>query len=164
MLFSKDKHTLGVNSTKITSFLGYIKEVDDSGCCPVVNLVCKPELCPPPADCPQYYSLKSEKIEGKCCPLNSCEPPKDKCIFETEYTEAEKGGQRRLTKLEKQKLLKGADETWKDGPCRECKCSLTSIGKLLLMNVSIRSFIQRKYLHHLKYNNTLHPILFRGKQ
>ncbi|KAJ8974052.1 hypothetical protein NQ317_002298, partial [Molorchus minor] len=107
---------------------GYIKEVDDSGCCPVINLVCKKDICPQPQECPQYYSLKTEDIEGKCCPFYSCEPPKDKCIYETEYTAAQKGGERLLTRYEKQKLLKGVNETWQDGPCRECSCLITEIG------------------------------------
>ncbi|CAH2012382.1 unnamed protein product [Acanthoscelides obtectus] len=43
------------------------------------------------------------------------------------YTAATKGGERLLTKFEKQKLLKNANETWYDGPCRECKCSISDI-------------------------------------
>ncbi|KAH1012596.1 hypothetical protein HUJ05_011728 [Dendroctonus ponderosae] len=31
-------------------------------------------------------------------------------------------------KYEKQKVLKAANHTWQDGPCRDCKCSLTSLG------------------------------------
>lgn len=73
--------------------------------------------------------LKTQQIEKNCCPLYTCEPPKDKCIFETEYAAAELGGEKLLTKLESQKLLKNANDTWKDGPCRECKCAITSLGK-----------------------------------
>lgn len=106
-----------------------MREIDDSGCCPVAKFVCKKELCPPPNECPQYHLLKTQELESGCCPLHSCEPPKDKCIFETEYDAGELGGERRLTKLESQKLLKNANETWTDGPCRECKCVITNLGK-----------------------------------
>lgn len=74
--------------------------------------------------------MKAENLEGKCCPFYTCEPPKDKCIFESEYAAAPTGGEKLLTNLERQKVLKGANETWKDGPCRNCKCVLTSLGKL----------------------------------
>ncbi|XP_030749920.1 hemocytin [Sitophilus oryzae] len=107
---------------------GYIRKIDEEGCCPVVKLICKKEKCPDPKECPQYHTLKKEEIEGKCCPVYSCEAPKNKCIFETEYTEAKEGGERSVTKFEKQKILKNANDTWNDGPCRDCKCSLTSIG------------------------------------
>lgn len=106
---------------------GYVREIDDSGCCPIETIICKPELCPPAKDCPQYHTLKTQDI-GKCCPLYSCEPPKDKCIYDTQFIAAEKGGERKLTRYEKQKVLKNANETWTDGPCRECQCLLTSIG------------------------------------
>lgn len=95
----------------------------------MVKIVCKKELCPAPKECPQYHLLKKQQLENSCCPLCTCEPPKDKCIFETEYAAAELGGEKRLTKLEVQKLLKKANETWNDGPCRQCKCTITSIGK-----------------------------------
>ncbi|KAF7276957.1 hypothetical protein GWI33_009615, partial [Rhynchophorus ferrugineus] len=75
---------------------GYIREINEDGCCPVIRLTCKKEKCPPPKECPQYYTVKKEEIEGKCCPYYSCEPPKEKCIFETEYTSAKRGGERRL--------------------------------------------------------------------
>lgn len=123
-------------STDIPLEPGYIKEVDESGCCPVVNLVCKKDLCPKADECPEYYSLKAESVEGRCCPIYSCEPPKEKCIYETEYAAAQKGGARLLTKYEKQNLLKGANETWQDGPCRECKCSVGSLGELVVFCIS----------------------------
>lgn len=116
--------------TKIVSFLkGFVKEVDNSGCCPLLKVVCKKDLCSLPKECPQYHLLKTQQLENSCCPLYTCEPPKNKCIFETEYVAAELGGERRLSQLESQKLLKNANETWKDGPCRQCKCAITSLGK-----------------------------------
>nr|CAH7739498.1 unnamed protein product [Callosobruchus chinensis] len=108
---------------------GYTKEIDYTGCCPLARKVCDKTLCPPPKECPEYHLLKTlDDSEGKCCPVYACEPPKDKCIYETMYTAATKGGERLLTKFEKQKLLKNGNETWNDGPCRECKCSVTDIG------------------------------------
>lgn len=107
---------------------GYVREIDDSGCCPVEKLVCKKELCPQPSECPQFYNLKKTEVDGKCCPVYECEAPK-KCIYETEFTAATKGGERHRTRYEKQKLLKNANETWSDGPCRECKCLQTDDGK-----------------------------------
>nr|CAI5832157.1 unnamed protein product [Callosobruchus analis] len=118
---------------------GYAKEIDDSGCCPVARKVCKKDLCPPPKECPEYHLLKTlDDNEGKCCPVYVCEPPKDKCIYETTYTAATKGGERLLTKYEKQKLLKNANETWNDGPCRECKCSITDIGNATTSRLALR--------------------------
>jgi von Willebrand factor len=107
---------------------GYVKTIDDSGCCPEVKIICKKELCPKPKPCQQYHTLKNETGTGECCPLYTCEPPKDKCIYENEYTAAETGGERARTEMEKQKVLKNANETWQDGPCRQCKCSITSVG------------------------------------
>lgn len=111
----------------------------------MVKSVCKKELCPKPHECPQYHTLKKEEVNGVCCPLFVCEPPEDKCIFETAYTNDAKGGEKQLTKCvssflnfdvsnkiycryEKQKVLKSANDSWQDGPCRECQCVLTSIG------------------------------------
>ncbi|RZC42307.1 hemocytin, partial [Asbolus verrucosus] len=107
---------------------GYVKEIDESGCCPEVKIICKPELCPKPKPCPQYYILKNETGTGKCCPLYICEPPKDKCIYENKYIAATSGGERPRTELEKQTVLKNANETWQDGPCHPCECVLTTIG------------------------------------
>ncbi|CAG9772868.1 unnamed protein product [Ceutorhynchus assimilis] len=105
---------------------GYIKEIDDRGCCPLLKLTCKKDTCPPPIDCPQYNTLNKE--ETKCCPVFTCNPPKDKCIFETAYGADELGGEKLLTIYEKQKVLKPGNSTWQDGPCRDCKCILTSLG------------------------------------
>ncbi|ENN77020.1 hypothetical protein YQE_06514, partial [Dendroctonus ponderosae] len=77
---------------------GYEKEIDENGCCPLVKLVCKKDKCPQPQECPQYHTLKKEDIESKCCPLFVCEPPADKCIFETQHAAADQGGERPLTK------------------------------------------------------------------
>nr|XP_023019258.1 hemocytin-like [Leptinotarsa decemlineata] len=107
---------------------GYLRVIDESSCCPVLNLICKKETCPLPDECPEFYSQTKTTDESKCCPIYSCEPPKNKCIYETEYKADEKGGEKALTEFEIQKVLKGANETWKDGPCRECKCILNSMG------------------------------------
>lgn len=106
---------------------GMVEEIDESGCCPEVKLVCKTDLCPKPKECPQYHTLKNER-SSKCCPLYTCEAPQDQCIFEPEYKSAEQGGERPINKFEKLKLLKNANETWKDGPCRECQCLISPIG------------------------------------
>lgn len=84
---------------------GMIKEIDNSGCCPVEKLVCKPELCSAPADCPMYYETKNTTVSGKCCPIYTCQAP-DKCIFDSEYTASENGGERLKNMYERQKLLK----------------------------------------------------------
>lgn len=84
---------------------GIVKEVDESGCCPIVNLVCKTELCSPAPTCPTYYELQNTTAIGKCCPIYNCKAP-EKCIFDSEYTASETGGERARNKYEKQKLLK----------------------------------------------------------
>lgn len=98
----------------------------------MVNLVCKKETCPPRIECPQFYSLKEDKSDDNCCPVYSCEAP-EKCIVTTEYGPAPAGGERPLTDLEKQKLLKDLGETWKDGPCNDCKCIVSENGKLIFI-------------------------------
>ncbi|EFA10333.2 hemocytin [Tribolium castaneum] len=105
---------------------GFVRTIDESGCCPELKLICKTETCPKPKFCPQYHTLRNET--GKCCPWYTCEPPKNKCIYDYEYTSDENGGERPRTAIEKQKVLKNANETWNDGPCRVCKCLRTSIG------------------------------------
>lgn len=85
---------------------GYERVVNNSGCCPVVEVVCKPETCPPPKSCPQFYTLKEDSQSEKCCPVYICESPKKKCIFESEYVADTKGGERPRNKYEKQKVLK----------------------------------------------------------
>lgn len=105
---------------------GLVQTIDLSGCCPEAKIICKKELCPKAKDCPQFHVLKNET--GKCCPFYSCEPPKNKCIYEYEYTSDEKGGERVRTEMEKQKVLKKGNDTWQDGPCRTCTCSQTSLG------------------------------------
>ncbi|XP_066254573.1 hemocytin [Euwallacea similis] len=108
---------------------GIEREIDDNGCCPRIKLVCNKENCAKtPAECPQYYTLKKEHVTGKCCPSFVCEPPEDKCIFETGYGAAEAGGENELSRYEKQKLLKPGNDTWQDGPCRECQCILATPG------------------------------------
>lgn len=70
----------------------------------MVELICKPELCPKPQNCEQFYSLK--EIPGTCCSSYVCEPPKEKCIFEGKYSANEMGGEKTKSKYEKQKELK----------------------------------------------------------
>ncbi|KAJ3643777.1 hypothetical protein Zmor_026489 [Zophobas morio] len=106
---------------------GYVRTIDTSGCCPEAKITCDKSICPKPKQCQQYHTLKNETT-GKCCPLYTCEPPKNKCIYDNEYMSDENGGERPRTEIEKQKVLKNANETWQDGPCRQCKCVRTSIG------------------------------------
>lgn len=84
--------------------VGYERFINSSGCCPVVEFICKPELCPKPEKCEQFYNLK--EVPGKCCSSFACEPPKEKCIFESKYTADEKGGEKLKGKYERQKELK----------------------------------------------------------
>lgn len=84
---------------------GIVKEIDNSGCCPEEKLVCKQETCPTPEKCPLYYEMKNTTVTGKCCPIYTCVAP-DKCIFDSEYTASEKGGERLKNMYERQKLLK----------------------------------------------------------
>lgn len=100
---------------------------DTDGCCPIVKTICNPELCPKPKPCEQFHTLRNDTVAGGCCPLYSCEPPPDKCIYENKYLPAETGGERLRNEMEKQKVLKNANETWQDGPCRQCKCTLTDL-------------------------------------
>ncbi|XP_017781781.1 PREDICTED: hemocytin [Nicrophorus vespilloides] len=100
---------------------GMMKVLNDAGCCPVVNLVCKTEKCPKAPICEEFHKLKENVGNGKCCPEWICEPPQ-KCIVNLGYIAAEDGGERVRSKYEKQKVLKEVDETWQDGPCRDCKC------------------------------------------
>lgn len=85
---------------------GIVKVINHSGCCPTIELICKPELCPLPQECPNYYELKNSTFPGKCCPEYRCEQPKDACIFNPEYTADEVGGERIRNKYEKQQVLK----------------------------------------------------------
>lgn len=84
---------------------GMVKEVDNSGCCPEEKLVCKPELCSAPKECPTFYEVKETIVAGKCCPIYTCKAP-DKCIVDSEYTASEQGGERLKNQYERQKLLK----------------------------------------------------------
>lgn len=85
---------------------GIVKEVDKSGCCPVVIEKCKVDLCPKAPTCPSFHSTHKETITGKCCPKYECLRPKDKCIVDLQYTAGEKGGERPLNEYEKKQVLK----------------------------------------------------------
>ncbi|CAH0555060.1 unnamed protein product [Brassicogethes aeneus] len=108
--------------------VGYKLEIDENGCCPLASIVCRQELCSEAKPCPQYYRLESKEIPGKCCPIHTCEPPQEMCIFEAKYISATDGGERLLTKFEKRLELKAGNSSWNDGPCRVCNCLLTSSG------------------------------------
>ncbi|KAL1513261.1 hypothetical protein ABEB36_002690 [Hypothenemus hampei] len=107
---------------------GLVQDIDENGCCPKIKEICKKDLCPEAKQCPEYHVLKKQEIPGQCCPLYICEPPKDKCIFESGYAPDDNGGEKMLTKYEKVKVLKVKDESWEDGPCRKCQCLPSTIG------------------------------------
>lgn len=101
---------------------GMERTVDKSGCCPIANLICKPEKCPKRESCPKFYISKKTKTPNDCCYKYTCKPPPDKCLYELSYLAAYTGGERQRSELEKEvvELLAGA--RWYDGPCRECEC------------------------------------------
>ncbi|KAJ0180770.1 hypothetical protein K1T71_004174 [Dendrolimus kikuchii] len=105
---------------------GMVKLVDDSGCCPRLQFLCKVETCPQAPECPKFYTLKTEKVTEKCCPVHKCEPPKDKCIASLEWKASAKGGEKARNKPET--LLKDLDAVWADGPCRICRCESSPLG------------------------------------
>lgn len=85
---------------------GMERIIDKSGCCPVAELLCKPDKCPEAQTCQKYYQLKKSKSPGDCCHSYKCEPPKDKCLYEMKYVSAASGGERPRTKLERELLAK----------------------------------------------------------
>lgn len=85
---------------------GLVKVVDESDCCPKVQMICKPETCSAPPICQEFYELKTDNDANKCCPVYTCVPPADKCIFENSFIAAKEGGERQRTLEEKQKFLK----------------------------------------------------------
>ena len=89
---------------------GMQEVIDNSGCCPILKLVCKKELCPKPLNCSTYFTLKKEEIPEKCCPIYKCVEPL-KCIVTLTYTASEIGGERERTTQEEQKLLKEVCDT-----------------------------------------------------
>ncbi|XP_065155864.1 hemocytin-like isoform X3 [Atheta coriaria] len=102
--------------------VGMTKKIKDGGCCPTVELVCDTNLCPAAPKCDEFYSLnKTDAGKTSCCPEYKCVAP-ESCIVDLDHIEAENGGERQRSQYEKQKLLKQANDTWNDGPCRSCKC------------------------------------------
>ncbi|CAK1581500.1 unnamed protein product [Parnassius mnemosyne] len=99
---------------------GMERIVDHSGCCPRVQLTCRPDKCPQPPDCPQFETLQTINATGKCCPEYKCKLPKDKCIAILEWEAAPRGGEK--ARDTPQIVLKDLDSVWLDGPCRSCRC------------------------------------------
>lgn len=89
---------------------GLVEVVNRSGCCPVVEKVCKPETCPEPKKCPEFYTAKEVTKPGGCCPNVECLPPEEKCIYEKRYAAAEEGGEKQLNKYERRKILKNVSQ------------------------------------------------------
>lgn len=90
----------------IPSDVGMVKELDLSGCCPVVVEKCKPELCSKPETCSAFSSLKKSQNEDACCPEYECVPPENKCIVELKHIANEDGGERLRNEFEIEKVLK----------------------------------------------------------
>ncbi|XP_026747695.1 hemocytin-like [Trichoplusia ni] len=105
---------------------GMERLVDNSGCCPRVQFVCRAESCPQPPACPKFHDAKTTNVTGKCCPEHTCELPKDKCIATLEWEAASKGGEKPRTTP--QTILKDLDSVWLDGPCRSCRCEADGAG------------------------------------
>ncbi|KAK7066926.1 hypothetical protein SK128_023902 [Halocaridina rubra] len=102
--------------------------LDESGCCPKYVTKCSGEC--PVEECPEFYSLITKSVkEDKCCPVTSCEPPSDACIYESTFEVNDAGFQRELTEDDEtvKKLYKIGD-TWEDGLCLKCKCVKHSQG------------------------------------
>lgn len=95
-----------VNVTSPPPEPGIVRDIDSTGCCPVVVEICKVDLCPKPPTCPQFHSVDKLTIPGICCPEYICLRPKDKCIVELQYTAGETGGERPRNEFEKQQVLK----------------------------------------------------------
>lgn len=51
---------------------GMNRVVDNSGCCPRVQFLCRVETCPQPPECDKFYELKTNNVSGKCCPEYKC--------------------------------------------------------------------------------------------
>lgn len=51
---------------------GYVEVINQTGCCPQIFVVCKPETCPPPPKCPKYYNDTVKTSPGVCCPIHKC--------------------------------------------------------------------------------------------
>uniref|UniRef100_A0A2A4J1D5 VWFC domain-containing protein n=1 Tax=Heliothis virescens TaxID=7102 RepID=A0A2A4J1D5_HELVI len=105
---------------------GMERVVDNSGCCPKADFLCRPETCPKPPDCPKFHDLKTYNVSGKCCNEYKCELPKDKCVVKLEWEAASKGGEKARTTP--QAILKDIDAVWLDGPCRSCRCESSTLG------------------------------------
>lgn len=50
--------------------IGMEEFVNNSGCCPRVEIICNPKTCPSPPKCKEHYELISR--EGECCPIYYC--------------------------------------------------------------------------------------------
>ncbi|CAG4913028.1 unnamed protein product [Colias eurytheme] len=100
---------------------GMERVIDQSGCCPKVELVCHPKNCPKAPDCPKFYKLETVNTTEKCCPEYKCELPKDKCNVTLEWEAAATGGEK--MRANPQVMLKDIDAVWADGPCRACHCA-----------------------------------------
>lgn len=99
---------------------GYVKVTNTSGCCPRLDVVCKPDTCPKALECPKYYRTREIQDPNSCCPRYECEPPSDICIYDV-------GSENELT-TEKTTISKKIGEEWKDGLCKTCRCESSEIG------------------------------------
>ncbi|KAL0894249.1 hypothetical protein ABMA27_014259 [Loxostege sticticalis] len=113
---------------------GLERVIDNSGCCPRVNMICRKEACPKKPDCPKFQNLVVVNVTGKCCQKYECELPKDKCVVKLEWEAAPRGGEK--ARATPEEVLKDIDEAWLDGPCRWCRCESTTLGASARCSIS----------------------------
>ncbi|CAG0879041.1 unnamed protein product [Darwinula stevensoni] len=105
--------------------------LNEQGCCPRLEVICRKDKCPAESQCPPFHRKSIiPSTEKHCCPKFTCDPPKDGCVYEHQFSVDIQGFQHKLQNpLNAPKFYK-VNTTWKDGLCRECRCIEKGAGKL----------------------------------
>ncbi|XP_054713671.1 uncharacterized protein LOC129223130 [Uloborus diversus] len=99
--------------------LGQKAEMINDSCCPSVRVDCHADSCPDKPECGN--GLELTELEGECCTVYKCKPPKDVCVYTDQYKVVE-GFQEPKESLEMETIYYEVGKEWTDGLCETCSC------------------------------------------
>ncbi|KAG1696640.1 Hemocytin [Nymphon striatum] len=101
---------------------GQITVIESDGCCNTVNVLCRPEKCDAPPECPEKFTLKAAK--GVCCDSYHCEPPPQLCLY-THKIDIWEGKEMKIKPENQHEVEYKPGDMWADGLCKNCECVTT---------------------------------------
>ncbi|KAG1684460.1 SCO-spondin [Nymphon striatum] len=101
---------------------GQVTVIESDGCCNTVNVLCRPEKCGAPPECPEKFTLKAAK--GVCCDSHHCEPPPELCLY-THKIDIWEGKEMKIKPENQLQVEYKPGDKWRDGLCKNCECVTT---------------------------------------